>query len=76
MDIIRYDLQRLARHWNTHNIRPIRNTKSPNGKPDILCFLPQMSGTVNYKCTVDLDDLDVAEECVREPQLRGSPEVM
>ena len=35
-----------------------------------------MSGTVDYKCIVDLDDLDVAEECVREPQLRGSPEVL
>ena len=35
-----------------------------------------MSGTVDYKCIVELDDLDVAEECVREPQLRGSREVM
>lgn len=76
MGIIRYDLQRLARHWNTHKIRPVRNTESPNGKPDVLFFLPQLSGTVDYKCIVDLDDLDVAEECVREPQLRGSPEIM
>ena len=42
----------------------------------IFFFRPQMSGTVDYKCIVDLDDLDLANKCVREPQLRGSLEVM
>ena len=74
--VIRCDLQRLARHWNTHKIRPVRNTESPSGKPDVLFFLPQMSGTVDYQCIVDPDDLGIAEECVKEPQLNGSPEIV
>ena len=74
MDVIRYDLQRLARHWNTHKIRPVRNTESPNGKPDILFFffckcLGQW--TINVSLTLMILDLDVAKECVRELQLRG-----
>ena len=36
--VIRCGLQRLARHWNTHKIRPVRNTESPSGKPDVLFF--------------------------------------
>lgn len=45
MEPIQAELHRVARHWNTHKIRPYPDQETPHGKPDVLFFLPQLKGT-------------------------------
>ena len=44
MPVIREELRKFAMQWNLHNIRPSRNEDSPSGLPDLLYFLPDMTG--------------------------------
>jgi len=69
MPILRDELNRTARQWNLHRIRPSTNLESPSGRPDVLFFLPEVSDTKNHM-DVDLDELELAEErcCYRPPQ--------
>ena len=45
MEPIQAELHWVARHWNTHKIRPYPDQETPHGKPDVLFFLPQLKGT-------------------------------
>ena len=76
MPILRDELHRAARLWNLHRIRPSTNMESPPGRPDVLFFLPEVSGRRNYMVDVDLDELELAEErcCYRPPQSGCSDE--
>ena len=75
--ILRDELHGAARLWNLHRILPSTNSKSPSGRPDVLFFLPEVSGTRTYMVDVDLDKLDLAEErcCYRPPQSCCSDEL-
>jgi len=59
---IQAELHLVARHWNTHKIRPYSQQETPHGKPDVLFFLPQLKDTRDYKTLVDREDLEVARE--------------
>ena len=61
MNILRDELQRAARLWNAHRIRPSTNMESPTSRPDVLCFLPEVSNTRNFITDVGLDELELAE---------------
>ena len=76
MSVIEEELQRAARLWNLHRIRPSTNNTSPHGRPDMLYFLPEMSNTRDYKHEIDMDDIDIAREmcCYDQPQTTCSPE--
>ena len=69
MNILRDELQRVARLWNAHRIRPSTNVESPCGRPDVLFFLPEVADTRNFITDVGLDELELAEErcCYRTP---------
>ena len=56
------ELHKVAQHWNTHRKRPSTNPKSPSGRPDVLYFLPQTTGTRDYATPVTLDDIEMAED--------------
>ena len=45
MQPLQTELHRVARHWNTHKIRPYSQQETPHGKPDVLFFLPQLKGS-------------------------------
>lgn len=45
---IQAELHRVARHWNTHKIRPYSHQETPHGKPDVLFFLPQLKGRYTW----------------------------
>lgn len=70
MNMLRDELQRVARLWNVHKIRLSTNVESPSGRPDVLFFLPEVSNTSNFVSEVCLDELELAEErcCNRAPQ--------
>jgi len=70
MPLLQSELHRVARHWNTHRIRPYPNQETPPGKPDVLFFIPEHTNSSDYKTLVDLDTLDVVEEAFCEGQSR------
>ncbi|XP_073254905.1 uncharacterized protein [Porites lutea] len=74
--IIREELQRVARLWNLHRIRPsTRNNSSPHGRPCLLYHHPEMTGATDCKHDVDIDDLDVARDmCCDDLPLESTPE--
>ena len=42
--LIQAELDRIAAHWNLHSIRVQKNTDIPNGKPDLMYFVPEAFG--------------------------------
>ena len=42
--LLQEELHRVGRHWNTNRIRPYPNQESHPGKPDILYFIPELTG--------------------------------
>ena len=63
MAIIREELQRVARLWNLHGIRPsTRNNSSSHGQPCLLYHHPEMSEAIDCKHDVDINDLEVARD--------------
>ena len=57
------ELTRVARHRNLHYNRSSRNTESlPDGRPDVLFFLPELQDTSDYKITVPTDEEKLVEE--------------
>ena len=37
----------MARHLNTHEIRPYPSQDTPPGKPDVLFFFPEVTGKMD-----------------------------
>ncbi|KAJ7385288.1 hypothetical protein OS493_016362 [Desmophyllum pertusum] len=70
MPVIRNELHKVAILWNLHKIRPSTNAESPSGRPDMLYFLPDVTGAEDLKEDIDLDDIDLAEQrcCYRCPE--------
>ncbi|XP_022804747.1 uncharacterized protein LOC111341967 [Stylophora pistillata] len=62
MGVIREELQRVARLWNNHSIRPFSNSESPSGRPNLLFSLPEITDTHKVIVTVPEDDITVCEE--------------
>ncbi|XP_020913306.1 uncharacterized protein LOC110250983 [Exaiptasia diaphana] len=62
MPLLKEELQRVARHWNLHKIRPSTNENSPHGRPDSIYFLPEANGTRSYVHEVTTVDLMVAKD--------------
>ena len=66
-NLIRDELNRVARHWNIHCIRPTTTAESPSGRPDTMYFLPEVNDTHDYMTTANVADMDVAEEMCCSP---------
>ena len=75
MHILQDELQRAARLWNLHRIRPSTNPESPPGRPDMLYFLPEITSTEDYITRVDMEDVEIADEmcCPQDPPSPCSP---
>jgi len=69
MPVIRSELLRAAKLWNTHRIRPSRNQEAPSGRPDILYFVPESHGKTDFKVDVSMDDIETSEDvcCPDDP---------
>ena len=62
MPLIRKELYKVAVLWNLHKIRPTNNAESPSGRPDMLYFVPDVTGGADLKQDVDIDDIELAEQ--------------
>lgn len=72
MDLIKSELHRVVLEWNVHRIRPSTNLESPSGKPDLLYFLPELTGVQDYCTPIDMDEIEIAERmCAERLQAKG-----
>ena len=46
MHLVQKSLTEVANEWNSHRIRPSRNTCDPAGIPDQLFYMPASLGTL------------------------------
>ena len=57
MDALQTYLDRIALHWNTHDIRPQkRYAELPSGKPEVLYFVPELTDGHNFGTNVDTEE--------------------
>ena len=59
-DLIQKQLQRVARLWNPHKIRPSTNADSPDGRPDIMYHIPLAIGTRDFGYQVSEEEIQIA----------------
>ena len=62
MPLIQKELYKVAVLWNLHKIRPTNNAESPSGRPDMLYFVPDVTGGADLKQDVDIDDIELTEQ--------------
>lgn len=74
MDVIQRDLDAVVAFWNAHSIRKQNMAECPNGRPDILYFLPYRHGTRNYSEKPAHGDLCFVERFVKEQSKTGNNE--
>ncbi|KAA0721350.1 hypothetical protein E1301_Tti022503 [Triplophysa tibetana] len=59
------ELDEVASLWNTHRIRPVHNSRSPNGRPTIMHAVPYLYDARDYLHPVHPEEVHVClEECV------------
>jgi hypothetical protein len=60
MDALQTDLDRIAQHWNSHDIRrQKRYVELPSGKPDVMYFVPEITNGYDFKTYVNPDDVNM-----------------
>lgn len=62
MNVIQAELDRIALHWNLHDVRSQRVAEAPHGKPDVLFFIPETFGARNYGTVVNKNDVKLCME--------------
>ena len=64
--------------WNLHNIRQSRNEDSLSGRPDLLYFLLDMTGSRDLMTPISVEDIEIAEQvwCTRSPEHGCSEEFL
>lgn len=62
MDILISELNFIKKLWNLHYIRKSKSCTSPNGKPNVMYFIPEAYNTCDYKHPFLVDDMNYAEQ--------------
>ncbi|KAJ8042513.1 hypothetical protein HOLleu_13582 [Holothuria leucospilota] len=70
--LLQEDLDKAAKEWNQHRIRRQRNMDCPAGIPDMMYFVPEVYGTIDYKRPLDFTVEEIRE--VREEFCSEYPE--
>ncbi|XP_041864343.1 uncharacterized protein LOC121654328 [Melanotaenia boesemani] len=47
LDVLQKELDEYKHHWNTHIIRPVRQSNCPSGRPEAMYFLPHRFNGMN-----------------------------
>ncbi|XP_060555726.1 uncharacterized protein LOC132716460 [Ruditapes philippinarum] len=75
MDVLQAELDRIAKHWNLHNIRPQKSVNElPSGKPDILFYVPELFGGYEMGKSVDDIELNLCQEMYATPKQKERAE--
>ena len=57
--VIQAELDRIAEHWNLHEIRQQKHSNMSSGKPELLYYVPEIFGGRDYGHRVGLGDVEV-----------------
>ncbi|XP_048111462.1 uncharacterized protein LOC125302346 [Alosa alosa] len=57
LGVLQGDLDECRRKWNTHTIRPVRLSRCPSGKPDVIYNLPHRFGGTDCGFPVSQEEL-------------------
>lgn len=75
MDALQTDLDRIAKRWNSNNIRrQKRCTELPSGKPDVMYFVPELTDGCDFKTTVNPEDVNLCIDLYGKEKEVCSPE--
>jgi hypothetical protein len=76
MGIMQEELSMFSQQWNLHKIRKSRNPESPDGRPDVLYFLPDGTASRDFLTPVGQAEIEIARErcCAQPPQFGCSAE--
>jgi len=55
--------------WDSHRIRPTRNSGNPHGRPNVMYSSPSLWGAEDKLCSVTNNDVNA---CVAEASFRSS----
>ena len=58
MQVIQADIDRIAEHWNSHEIRQQMQSIIPSGKPELLYYVPEIFRRRDYGYCIELDDVE------------------
>ena len=65
--VLQHELEEIKSLWNSHCICHIRNWNSPGGRPDVLYFTPEGSGSFS----LDIHDVNLATDYCETSSLFG-----
>ena len=63
-DVLQKELDGFLEHWNSHPIRPSRNTESPGGFPDDLYDVPELFGMLLLLCIKHTAAINFMYSCI------------
>ena len=64
--LLQEELNRVAQNWNLRHIRKSSNSECPHGQPDVLYFLPELTGSENYKEVIPEVKIELARDTFTE----------
>ncbi|XP_055073955.2 uncharacterized protein [Misgurnus anguillicaudatus] len=70
LGLIQEELDSTKDTWNSHLIRPLRNSLVPHGRPDVMYTLPELYETEDYISQVPVEDCDTCEDqCIHRSDI-------
>ena len=69
--VLQHELDEIKSPWNSHRIRHIKNSNSPDGRPDVLYFTPEDLGVTDCKFPLDSHDVNLAMDYCETQSLFG-----
>lgn len=74
--ILQKDINEAISVWNSHSIRPTRNSNGPAGKPCILYTTPELEDTVDYAEPINDIVLELCRSlCVFNKNVPSDPDL-
>ena len=75
MRVIQAELDRIAEHWNLHEIRQQKHSNMSSGKPELLYYVSEIFGGRDYGHRVDLGDVEVCMDLYSSPKKLYSEDI-
>ena len=75
MDLLRFELDRVALHWNQHRMQKSRRLyEGPHGKPDVMFFVPAMYDTNDFITDTVQQEVEILSRLHTDSVTDVSPE--
>ncbi|CAK6977182.1 uncharacterized protein LOC110155161 [Scomber scombrus] len=64
MDVLQSDLDECREKWNTHTIRPVKQSRCPSGKPEVMYNLVSKSSAVQMYSVIFCNTVYYVYDCI------------